>query len=330
MSAYPQIRRLREVRSVTTATVPVIDISHLSRDTTLRAIDAACRDWGFFQATGHGISARTIAALKREMRAFFALPLETKRAIVRTAENPWGFYDQELTRRTRDWKQIYDYGPPDDDVLVPQWPSALPGFRAAIEAFYAACDAVALRLLHAIALNLGMPATALDGAFRPEHTSFLRLNYYPRCPRPERPEAIAVATEGFLGVNHHTDSGVLTLLLQDEQPGLEVLQNGSWHLVEPRRDALVVNIGDIVQVWSNDRYRAALHRGLVAADAERFSAPFFFNPAYSAAYAPLPSTVDSQHPPLYRQILWREFRARRAAGDYADHGEYAQISDYRA
>jgi isopenicillin N synthase-like dioxygenase len=120
----------------------------------------------------------------------------------------------------------------------------------------------------------------------------------------------------------------LTLLLQDEQPGLEVFHDGEWRLVEPRRDALVVNIGDIVQVWSNDRYAAALHRGLVAADAERFSAPFFFNPAYSTTYAPLPSTVDSAHPPRYRPIRWGEFRARRAAGDYADAGEYHSISHY--
>lgn len=314
---------------MSTQTLPVIDISRLASQATRREIDAACRNWGFFQATGHGIDEQTIAALKREMRAFFAQPLAAKRAIVRSAENPWGFYDQELTRRTRDWKQIYDYGPPDGGALRPQWPPALPGFRAAVEAFYAACDTVALELLHVIALNLGMPATALDGSFRPAHTSFLRLNYYPPCPRPERPDDTSVASNGYLGVNHHTDSGVLTLLLQDEQPGLEVLHDGSWHLVEPRRDALVVNIGDIVQVWSNDRYHAALHRGLVSADAERFSAPFFFNPAYSAAYAPLRTTVDERHPARYRAIVWREFRARRAAGDYADHGEYAQISDYR-
>src|SRR5262245_42388489 len=322
-------KHARSVNAPPVQALPVIDISDLGREATRRAIDAACRDWGFFQVVGHGVDEATIAALRREMRAFFVQPLEEKRAILRSADNPWGFYDQELTRQTRDWKEIYDYGPPDSEAMHPQWPRALPGFRAAIEAFYDACDAVALRLLHVVASNLGMPEIALDGAFRPAHTSFLRLNYYPRCPRPERPDGSAVAKYGFLGVNHHTDSGVLTLLLQDEQPGLEVLHNGSWHLVEPRRDALVVNIGDIVQVWSNDGYRAALHRGLVAADAERFSAPFFFNPVYSAAYAPLPTTIDERHPPGYWPIEWREFRARRAAGDYADHGEYAQISDYR-
>lgn len=309
-------------------TLPVIDIADPGREDTRRAIDAACRDWGFFQVVGHGIDELLIAALRREMRSFFAQPLAVKREVLRTADNPWGFYDRELTQRTPDWKEIYDYGPPDGDRLQPQFPAALPDFRAAIQAYYDACAALALGMLRVLALNLGMPASYLDGYFQPAHTSFLRLNYYPRCPLPVRPTDLSLAASGYLGVNQHTDAGAITLLLQDEQPGLEVFHEGGWQLVEPRPDALVVNIGDIVQVWSNDRYRAALHRGLANTDAERFSAPFFFNPAYSADYAPLPSTIDARHPPRYRPINWGEFRARRAAGDYADHGEYAQISDY--
>jgi isopenicillin N synthase-like dioxygenase len=310
------------------ATLPIIDIGNLRSAATQRAIDAACREWGFFQVVGHGIAERTLAALRREMRAFFALPHSAKRAVVRTAENPWGFYDRELTKRTRDWKQVYDYGPADGGAIAPQLPAELPRFAAAIARFYAECDALAFELVEVIAGNLGMPPGALDACFRPEHTSFLRLNYYPPCPTPARPAGLDLPNAGSLGVNHHTDAGALTLLLQDEQPGLEVLHDGAWHLVEPRRDALVVNIGDIVQVWSNDRYTAALHRGLVSADAERYSAPFFFNPAYATEYAPLPSTVDARHPPRYRPIHWGRFRAQRAAGDYADHGEYHSISHY--
>jgi isopenicillin N synthase-like dioxygenase len=313
---------------VSTETLPVIDAGDLRRAATQRAIDAACRDWGFFQIVGHGIAERTLDALRRQMRAFFALPLSSKHAIMRTAENPWGFYDRELTKHRRDWKQVYDYGPPDGGAIVPQLPRELPQFESAIARFYAACDALALELVEVIAGNLGMPAGALDACFRPQHTSFLRLNYYPPCPKPVRPTGFAAVREGYLGVNAHTDAGALTLLLQDEQPGLEVFHDHEWHLVEPRRNALVVNIGDIVQVWSNARYKAALHRGLASADAERFSAPFFFNPAYSTEYAPLPSTVDALHPPRYRPIHWGRFRERRAAGDYADHGEYHSISHY--
>jgi len=306
--------------------LPLIDVSDLRRASTQRAIDAACREWGFFEIVGHGIDDATTAALRRAMRAFFALPLEAKHAIMRTAENPWGFYDRELTRHARDFKQIYDYGPPDGRAIVPQFPRELPELAPIIMRFYAACDALALELVEVIASNLGMPPGALDACFRPHHTSFLRLNYYPPCPvQAATPSA---ANAGHLGVNAHTDAGALTLLLQDEQPGLEVFHDGAWCPVAPRSGALVVNIGDIVQVWSNDRYPAALHRGLVSADAERFSAPFFFNPAYSTVYAPLPSTVDAAHPPRYRPIRWGEFRARRAAGDYADHGEYHTISHY--
>jgi isopenicillin N synthase-like dioxygenase len=308
--------------------VPVIDIAALEGPETLRAIDAACRDWGFFQVVGHRIDDSIVDALRRQMRLFFAQPLAAKHEILRSTENPWGFYDRELTKHTPDWKQVYDYGPPDGAVLQPQWPAALPAFKPAIQAFYDACDALAIRLLAAVSINLGMPANYLDAHFRPAHTSFLRLNYYPKCPMPARPADLAMATSGYLGVNHHTDAGAITLLLQDEQPGLEVFNDGGWHLIEPHSDALVINIGDIVQVWSNDRYRAALHRGLANADAERFSVPFFFNPAYSTEYAPLPTTIGAQHPPRYHPINWGEFRARRAAGDYADHGEYAQISHY--
>lgn len=309
--------------------IPVIDIERLDARGTLEALDRACREWGFFQVVSHGIPRTITDALERQMHAFFHQPLVAKRAISRTAANPWGFFDRELTKNTRDWKEIYDYGPPSGDTIVPQWPRALPCFEPAVRAFHGACERLAFRLLEAISTNLGMPAAHLSAGFLPEHTSFLRLNFYPVCAEPAHPDGVCTPKSGHLGVNHHTDAGALTLLLQDAQPGLEVYRDGAWHLVVPRRDALVVNIGDIVQVWSNDRYAAALHRVLANAGAERFSAPFFFNPSYATDYAPLPSTVDAAHPARYRPINWGEFRARRAAGDYADCGEEVQISHYR-
>jgi isopenicillin N synthase-like dioxygenase len=308
--------------------IPVIDVASLEHGGTLRAIDEACTDWGFFQVTGHGIDDAVLRDLLAAARDFFAQPDAAKRRIVRTAENPWGYYDEELTKRTRDWKQVFDFGPAEPPVVVPQWPAGMPRFERAVRQYYAECDRVARRLLGSLALNLGMPRDALERDFGPAHTSFVRLNHYPACPAPAAPDGLSTPQQGFLGVNHHTDAGALTLLLQDDQPGLEVYRDGRWHLIEPRRDALVVNIGDIVQVWSNDRYRAALHRVVTNAEHARYSAPYFFNPSYAATYAPLPSTVDAAHPPRYRPIRWREFRALRHAGDYADHGEEVQISHY--
>jgi isopenicillin N synthase-like dioxygenase len=308
--------------------IPVIDIERLDDPGTMQALDTACRDWGFFQVTRHGIDADAIAALSDATHTFFHQPTAVKREVSRTASNPWGFFDRELTKNTRDWKQIYDYGPADDHAIEPQWPRMLPAFEPAIRDFYDDCERLAYRLLSAISANLGMPRNYLNRGFESGHTSFLRLNYYPVCPEPSSPDAVRTPEQGHLGINHHTDAGALTLLLQDEQPGLEVFRDGRWHLVEPRSDSLVINVGDIVQVWSNDYYRASLHRVITSSTAERFSAPFFFNPSYVTHYEPLPTTIDTERPARYRAINWGEFRALRAAGDYTDRGEEVQISHY--
>jgi isopenicillin N synthase-like dioxygenase len=200
-------------------------------------------------------------------------------------------------------------------------------FEPAVRACYASCTALAMRLLAAIASNLGVSPEVLARGFDSAHTSFLRLNFYPKYPLENRSDA----HQRPLGVGEHTDSGALTILMQDEQPGLEVQRDGRWHLVEPRPGALVINIGDIVQVWSNDRYKAALHRVAVANPAEeRYTIPFFLNPSYETTYEPLPTTVSAHQPAAYRRISWREFRGLRAAGDYADIGEEVQIHHYRS
>jgi isopenicillin N synthase-like dioxygenase len=310
-------------------TVPVIDINRLGDRDTLDAIDFACRRWGFFQVTSHGLDAALIEALQRTMHDFFALPLAAKHRVLRTRENPWGYYDKELTKNVRDWKEVFDYGPGDGEQLDPRWPEGLPAFRQVTTSYAEACERLAFQLLEAISKNLATQPDYLATCFGTTHSSFLRLNYYPVCPEPERPEGLNRPEGGHLGVSHHTDAGVLTVLLQDDQPGLEVYRDGVWHLVEPRDDALVVNIGDIVQVWSNDRYRAALHRAITNPHKARYSVPYFLNPGYETDYAPLPSMIDAQHPAHYRSINWGEFRALRADGDYADYGEEVQISHYR-
>ena len=308
--------------------IPVIDIGRLEDPQALRAVDEACRTWGFFHVTRHGIDEAILSELFGAARAFFSQPTEVKRRILRTAENPWGYYDQELTKNTRDWKEVYDFGPGDGRVLVPQWPSGLPRFEPAVREYFHACRHLSERLLAALARNLGAVPSELQRGFGDDHTSFVRLNYYAACPAPSAPDGTTPPAQGFLGVNHHTDAGALTVLLQDDKPGLEVYHAGRWHLVQPRRDSLVVNIGDIVQVWSNDRYKAALHRVVVSSESERYSAPFFFNPSYDTNYAPLRTTIDAEHPARYRAINWGEFRSLRTAGDYADIGEEVQISRY--
>jgi len=308
--------------------IPVIDIERIDSPATLKVLDTACRDWGFFQVTRHNVDPNLIAAVFDQTRAFFAQPSTIKREISRTADNTWGFFDQELTKNKRDWKEIFDFGPADGRTLKPQFPRLLPRFEPVVRAYYAACERLAHTLLAAISSNLGMPSEYLKHSFGHGHTSFLRMNYYPACPVTYQPSPAGEQQRERFGIHHHTDAGALTLLLQDDVPGLEVFRRGEWHLVEPRPDALVINIGDIVQVWSNDRYKASLHRVITNANRERFSIPFFFNPAHDAQYAPLPTTIDDAHPARYVPINWGNFRALRAAGDYADLGEEVQISHF--
>jgi isopenicillin N synthase-like dioxygenase len=312
--------------------IPTIDFARLHEAATLAELDRACREWGFFHLVGDAIDAPTRAHTLAAMRAFFALPAASKHAIERTADNPWGFYDRELTKNVRDWKQILDVGPDVPtaglDAARAQWPADMPSLQPALHAFTRECERVAQRLLEAICVNLGMPAHHLDACFGSAQTSFLRLNWYPTCPDPAPADSPTTPAHGQLGIHHHTDSGALTVLLQDAQPGLQVLHGERWHTVQPRPGALVINIGDVVQVWSNDRYRAPLHRVLANASAERYSAPFFFNPSFETVYAPLPGACDAANPPRYRPISWAEFRAARAAGDYADVGEEVQISHF--
>jgi len=306
-----------------TETIPVIDINEIRSPATLAALDAACREWGFFQVVNHGIPQPAIDKAIGQARAFFAQPLDAKRAISRSRENPWGFFDRELTKNVRDLKQVYDFGPAHGGNIRPQWPAGMPEFRNAVHGYYRHCERLAYRLLAAISTNLGMSPGFLSRGFGPGHTSFLRLNYYPVPLTP------ASASAGHFGVGQHTDAGALTILLQDEQPGLEVFRNNAWHVVEPRSDALVINIGDIVQVWSNDHYFAALHRVVASAAKERFSIPFFLNPGYETDYAPVPTMIDTARPARYRTINWGEFRRLRAEGDYADYGVEVQIDQYR-
>jgi isopenicillin N synthase-like dioxygenase len=325
------IKRMNTSNAGAIADLPIIDVAGLPHDTAaLEAIDRACREWGCFLIRGFeqisDLDLGLIAEFEAAMHAFFALDAAHKHAIERTAENTWGYYDRELTKNTRDWKEIFDIGP-ESGTNRPQWPTEPSGFRPLVERYYRACESLAFPLLRALSACLGMPAAHLDAAFD-GHTSFLRLNYYAPCPAPAGADEPSGPGSRPFGINHHTDSGALTLLFQDRQPGLQLYRCDRWHLVQPAEGTLTINIGDIVQVWSNDRYAAPLHRVLANSTMPRYSAPFFFNPAPTADYAPLPS-LCAEAPARYRPINWGEFRARRAAGDYADIGSEIQIADFR-
>lgn len=322
--------------------IPVIDVTGLVEGDTgalervAEALREPCRRTGIFHVTGHGVPAAELDDFDRAMRAFFALPREAKRALRRTRHNAWGYYDEELTKNRPDWKEVFDYGaergegeaqPAHSDGRN-QWPEALPELRPVLLRHHAACDRVAQAILRAIALSLGFEADRF-APFFDRHSGFVRLNRYPRCDDPAPPDADWFPERGHLGVHHHTDAGAITLLYQDRVAGLQAWLDDRFVVVEPVEGAFTVNLGDMLQVWSNDRYRSPIHRVLASAGEERYSAPYFLNPSYETVCEPLLEAGAAHEPARFRPISWAHFRDQRSAGDYADYGAEIQIEDYR-
>lgn len=307
--------------------VPVIDLSSPTSATTA-AVDDACREHGFFLLRGHGAD-DLIERMWIEAARFFDAGPDVFEPLRRTEQNPLGYFDRELTKRRRDHKAVFDF----TDPAVPErdtynrWPEGLPGFRDTMAEFHATFAELAhttLAMLHDI-LELGEQSRnqmAIETANCP-----VRLNHYPvgdPVPEIERDGLVAL---GDTALGYHTDPGVITLLLQDSTGGLQTQdRNGDWIDVPPEPGTIVVNLADAVQVQTNDRWRAAIHRVIPMTTKRRFSIPFFGNPARKSLIEPLSELADD---PRYRSFGWGDFMAARTADNFADVGAAdAQITDY--
>uniref|UniRef100_K3WAM8 Fe2OG dioxygenase domain-containing protein n=1 Tax=Globisporangium ultimum (strain ATCC 200006 / CBS 805.95 / DAOM BR144) TaxID=431595 RepID=K3WAM8_GLOUD len=318
---------------------------------TIDKLRAAATEWGFFYITNHGIPPEQFEEFHKAVHAFFALPKEIKNTIRRRRDNSRGYFDEELTKNKTDWKEVFDItGPHEDAPPNPelykrlivndqnQWldEDTLPGFKATINAYYASAEHIARRILQLFAVALGEHVNFFDqffhdGAFISENqqttgpavhrnSSIFRLNHYPVAPEPEK----------TMGVYHHTDAGALTVLLQDDEvASLQVFHRGSqqWLFVPPIKDTFVINIGDLVQVWSNDKFVAPPHRVLASGSKSRYSAPYFYNPSYNTVIEPI--VVRENEKPRYGPLNWYEFLREKIEGNIDDIGEDLQISHFR-
>lgn len=310
------------------AGVPTVDVSR-SLDGQLDALDAACRDHGFFLLAGHGLD-ELIDRTWAVARAFFDGDPSVKQSVRRDAENPLGWYDRELTKRRRDNKEVFDFidpaFPPADRHN--RWPSAPADFRSTLAAFYDAFSDLSTTAVELVHHALGLdPADCLRFGGARENSS-VRLNRYPvgdPVPEAERGDLRELG-ENALG--HHTDPGVVTLLLQDGTGGLQTeSRTGQWIDVEPTPGTIVVNLADSVQVWTNDRYRASVHRVVPMTRSDRMSIPYFLHPARDAVIEPLPELAEGSS--RYRPFQWREYMRARTDDNYTDLGaDDAQITDY--
>jgi isopenicillin N synthase-like dioxygenase len=307
-----------------TSRVPLIDLTASDlpgpeRDAVVETIRRACEDVGFLVVGNHGVDASSIAGIENAAREFFALPDEEKLRCTRTGGAYRGYTPSQRSAlaASRDVETPPDlcelftinrFDDPDvaaragfragrESFFAPNvWPERPPGFRAAFEHYYAVMEELAARLMRLMALALDLPedwfADKLD-----DHITNLTVNHYPKLDSPPAP--------GQLRRGEHSDWGSLTILYHDGEPGLQIRSlAGVWEDVPGVPDTFVVNLGDLMARWTNDRWTSTTHRVVVPPGerGDRISIAFFQQPAYDAVIECIPTCASPDEPPKYEPI----------------------------
>lgn len=268
--------------------LPILDLGQADTepDRFRHALREAAHDPGFFYLVGHGVPRAQMHRVLGLAREFFALPTEIKNEISQLKSPQFRGYSRiggELTNGRVDWREQIDIGPERPVIDGAEgywrlqgpnlWPAAPTGFRAAFENWTDDLSVVGLRLLRHWAVSLDAAEDTFDAAFADRPATLLKIVRYP---------GTADTTQG---VGAHKDSGVLTLLLvEPESGGLQVEgAAGEWIDVPPLPDALIVNIGELLEVATGGYLRATRHRVLAPPPGtDRVSIPYFLNPALDA------------------------------------------------
>ncbi|KAL6192578.1 hypothetical protein ACLB2K_033664 [Fragaria x ananassa] len=280
--------------------IPTIDLSG-PRAAVVDQVSGACRKFGFFQITNHGVPSvvldRTIAAVK----AFHEQPVEAKARFYRREMGHGVSYLSNVdlyTSKAASWR---------DTIQVRLGPVAAEGdevpeiCREEIAAWNKEIQRLGEEMLGMVSEGLGLPAgklkemTCLEGRIMAGH-------YYPPCPQPDL----------TVGLTSHSDPGVLAVVLQDHIGGLQVKHGDAWVDVKPVPGALVINVGDLLQIMSNEEYKSVDHRVLAnPSDEPRVSIAVFLNPSNrEGVFGPLPELVSPEKPALYKEFTFSEFMMR--------------------
>ena len=314
-------------------TLPLIDISPLSSDneqaylTVVKQIDHACREMGFFYITGHGISSEQMSSMFDLSQRFFAQPETVKQKILianSSNHRGWGTTGAEQLDpdQPQDWKETFDMAldlHPEHPMVSacprlygPNQYGELAGFAQQMNQHYGLLMAISKRLLKAMAIALKQPEDFFSQYFD-DHISVLRLLHYP----PRATNTICDTQTKAAGA--HTDYGCITLLAQDNVGGLEVCNaQDEWVTAPPIKDSIVVNIGDLMQRWTNDQYRSTAHRVVSPPnDTHRYSMPFFVEPRFDCEVSCIKSCLNDGEQPKYGMITSGDWIMSRFDATYA-------------
>jgi isopenicillin N synthase-like dioxygenase len=308
------------------ASVPLIDVGplvHGKGDVRAVAdeIGCACRDVGFFYAVGHGVDPALQARLQALARAFFAWPDAHKAEIAMErggrAWRGWFPIGAELTSGRPDQKEGLYLGAELDasHPLVragtplhgPNLFPALPGFRDVVLAWLDAMTALGHALMRGLALSLELPEDWFAAHYTGDPLVLFRVFRYP---------ALDHAHADDWSVGEHTDYGVLTILLQDDAGGLQVKSRDGWIDAPPIESSFVCNIGDMLDRMTGGLYRSTPHRVRNAAQRDRYSFPFFFDPGWTAAVRPIPGCEVARDDAAER---WDRASVHAWSGTYGDY-----------
>ncbi|XP_038684929.1 protein DMR6-LIKE OXYGENASE 2-like [Tripterygium wilfordii] len=285
--------------------IPLIDLQDLNgpnRSKIIEEIGQACQNYGFFQVKNHGISDVEIDNMLKMGSEFFHLPESEKMKMYsedmfkkNRLSTSFNVKTEEVSS-WRDYLRLHCY--PLEDYIQ-EWPNNPPSFKEEVGEYCRSARGLALKLLEAISESLGLEKDYINNSLG-KHGQHMAINYYPPCPQPE-------LTYGLPG---HADPNVITILLQDDVGGLQVLKDGKWVAVNPIPYTFIVNIGDQIQALSNGHYKSVLHRAVVNCSKERISIPTFHCPSPDAVIAPAAPLIDDDHPVLYKKFTYAEYYAK--------------------
>ncbi|HEV8020621.1 MAG TPA: 2-oxoglutarate and iron-dependent oxygenase domain-containing protein [Candidatus Lustribacter sp.] len=285
--------------------IPIIDAARLigghPDPQTVAALDRACTDVGFFYVTNHGVAPRLIADVAAQAARFFALPMDEKLALTVNPRmrgylplnyeslvgEPGGGVSQQEGFWIGHERPVATANPLDGPNV---WPASVPELAPAMSAYLTAVETLSAALLRAFALALGFRRDHFVAVFTAPQ-SRLKLNHYPPQDAPQH--------ESDIGVVGHSDSGGFTIMWQDANGGLEVqAKNGEWVGAPPVADTFVINIGTVLQIWTDGRFSSTPHRVINRSGSDRYSVPLFVNPNYDAP-------VAGQRFADYQTEIWR-------------------------
>ncbi len=292
--------------------IPQLDVGPLldgaDGDALIDALEQACTDVGFFYVHNHGVAPELIAELRHQADLYFNQPMSEKmklpinahmrgylpldyssyegeeRAAKSHQEGFWVGYDRALNAAR----------PMEGPNVWPDYPA---GLKQAMQNYFGAVERLSAALQRGFAMALGLGEAGLDAQFE-NPMSLLKLNHYPPQDAPESVKHI--------GVVPHSDSGAFTILWQDDGDGLEIEnKSGEWIGAPSIPDTFVINIGNVMQIWTDGRFSSTPHRVINRGGRDRYSIPFFVNPGPDASIGPLGTQDDTRVEPFSKYIQER-------------------------